>query len=77
MVKGELGLWEQVVPAVRGESDVSGREDSNYVVFGGTYCTFRRVGAMVEGRDVLEGDVGGEEERSQIRRSLVVKKNVG
>ena len=25
----------------------------------------------------MEGDVGGEEERSQVRRSLVVKKNVG
>ena len=47
MVKGELGLWEQVVPAVRGERDVGGRKDSNYVVFGGTYCTFRWVGAMV------------------------------
>ena len=43
MVEGELGLWEQVVPAVRGESDVGGREDSNDVVLGGTYCTFHRV----------------------------------
>ncbi len=77
MVKGELGLWEQVVPAVRGESDVGGREDSNYVVFGGAYGTFRRVRAMVEGRDILVGKVDGDEERSQVRRSLVVKKNVG
>ena len=60
VVKGELGLWEQVVPAVRGESDVGGSEDSNYVVLGGTYSTFRRVRAMVEGRDILEGGVGGE-----------------
>ncbi len=36
MVKGELGLWEQFVPAVRGEGDVGGREDSNDVVLGGT-----------------------------------------
>ena len=43
MVEGKLGLWEQVVPAVRGESDVGGREDSNDVVLGGTYCTFRWV----------------------------------
>ncbi len=25
--EGELGLWEQVVPAVRREGDVGGRED--------------------------------------------------
>ena len=65
------------MPAVRGESDVGGREDSNYVVFGGTYCTFRRVGAVIEGRDILVGEVNGDEESSQVRRSLVVKKNVG
>ena len=27
VVEGELGLWEQVVPAVRREGDVGGRED--------------------------------------------------
>ncbi len=77
MVKGELGLWKQVVPAVRGESDVGGREDSNYVVFGGTYCTFHWVSTMIEGRDILVGEIDGDEERNQVRRSLVVKKNVG
>ena len=77
MVKGELGLWEQVVPAVRGESDVGGRKDGNNMVLGGTYSTFRRVRTMVEGRDILVGEVDGDEERSQVRRSLVVKKNVG
>ncbi len=56
---------------------MGGREDSSYVVFGGTYCTFRRVGSMVEGRDILVGEVNGDEERSQVRRSLVVKENVG
>ena len=76
-VKGELGLWDQVVPAVRGESDVGGREDGNDMVLGGTYSTFRRVRAMVEGRDILVGDVDGDEERSQVRRSLVVKMDVG
>ncbi len=54
MVKGELGLWEQVVPAVRKEGDVGGREDGDKMVFGGTNCSFRRVGAMVKGRDVLK-----------------------
>jgi hypothetical protein len=77
VVKGELGLWEQVVPAVRGESDVGGRKDGNDMVLGGTYSTFRRVRAMVEGRDILVGEVDGDEERSQVRRSLVVKKTVG
>ena len=78
MVKGELGLWEQVVPAVRGESDVGGRKDGNNMVLGGTYSTFRRVRPMVEGRDILVGEVNGDEGRkSQVRRSLVVKENVG
>ena len=35
------------------------------------------VRTMVEGRDILVGEVDGDEERSQVRRSLVVKKNVG
>ena len=42
MVEGKLGLWEQVVPPVRGEGDVGGREDRDKMVFGGTYGTFRR-----------------------------------
>ncbi len=42
-VKGELGLGNQVVPAVRGESDVGGRKDGDEMVLGGTYRTFRRV----------------------------------
>jgi hypothetical protein len=31
---------------------------------------------MVKGRDILEGEVDGEEERGEVRRSLVVKKKV-
>jgi hypothetical protein len=61
VVKGELGLWEQVVPAVRREGDVGGREDGDKMVFGGTNCSFHRVGAMVKGRNVLEGEVDREE----------------
>ncbi len=76
VVKGELGLWEQVVPAVRREGDVGGREDGDKMVFGGTNGSFRRVGTMVKGRDVLEGEVDREEERSEVRRGLVIKKNV-
>ena len=56
---------------------MSGREDGNDMVLGGAYSTFRRVGTMVEGRDILVGEVDGDEERSQVRRSFVVKKDVG
>ena len=77
MVEGKLGLWEQVVPPVRREGDVGGREDGDEMVFGGTYGTFRREGAMVVGRDVLKGDGGRAEERGKVRRSLVVEEKVG
>ena len=33
--EGELGLWEQVVPAVRREGDVGGREDGDKMVLDG------------------------------------------
>jgi hypothetical protein len=48
------------------------------MVFGGTNCSFRRVGAMVKERDVLvlEGEVDREEERGEVRRGVVVKKKV-
>ncbi len=36
----------------------------------------RRVGAMVKGRDVLEGEVDREEEIGEVRRGLVVKEKV-
>jgi hypothetical protein len=47
------------------------------MVFGGTYSTFRREGAMVVGRDVLIGDEGRAEVRGKVRRSLVVEEKVG
>ena len=77
MVEGKLGLGEQVVPAVRREGDVGGREDGDEMVFGGTYSTFRREGAMVVGRDVLIGDEGRAEVRGKVRRSFVVEEKVG
>ena len=47
------------------------------MVFGCTNCSFRRVRAMVKGRDVLEGEVDREEKRSEVRRGLVfVKRDV-
>ncbi len=36
VVESELGLGDQVVPAVRGKGDVGGREDGDDVIFGGT-----------------------------------------
>ena len=56
---------------------MGGREDGDEMVFGGTYGTFRREGAMVVGRDVLKGDEGRAEERGKVRRSLVVEEKVG
>ncbi len=58
---------------------MGGREDGDEMVFGGTYGTFRREGAMVVGRDVLKGDGDGgrAEERGKVRRSLVVEEKVG
>ncbi len=64
------------MPAVRREGDVGGREDGDNMVFGGTNCSFRRVGAMVKWRDVLEGEVDREEERSEVIRGLVVKRDL-
>ncbi len=68
-----FGLWEQVVPAFGREGDVGGREDGDKMVFGGTNCSFRRVGAMVKGRDVLTDEVDREEERGEVRRGFGVK----
>jgi hypothetical protein len=53
-----------------------GREDGDKMVFGGTNCSFRRVGAMVKGGGVLEGEVDRDEEGSEVRGGLVVKRNV-
>ncbi len=36
VIEGEVGLGDQVVPAVRGKCDVGGRKDGDDVVFGGT-----------------------------------------
>ncbi len=62
---------------VRREGDVGGREGGDEIVFGGTYGTFHREGAMVVGRDVLKGDGGRAEESGNVRRSLVVEEKVG
>jgi len=51
-------MWEEEVPTVRGEGDVSGGEGGNQMIFGCPDCSFRGVGAVVGWRDVLEMDAG-------------------
>ncbi len=77
VVKVELGLWEQVVPSVRREDDMGGREDGDKVIFGLTNCSFRRERAMVVGRDILKSDEHRAKERGEIRRSLVIEEKMG
>ena len=50
---------------------IGGREDGDKMVFGGTNGSFFRVGTMVKERDVLEGEVDRDEERSEVRRGLL------
>lgn len=47
-------MGEEEVPTVRGEGDVSGGEGGNKMIFGCPDCSFRGVGAVVGGRDMLE-----------------------
>jgi hypothetical protein len=77
VVKGKLGLGEQVVPSVRREGDMGSRDDGDKVVFGGTDCSSRRERAMVVGRDVLKSDGDRAKERGEVRRSLVVEEKMG
>ncbi len=52
MVGGERGVEGSGSEVVKGDGDVGGREDGDKMVFGGTNCSFRRVRAMVKGRDI-------------------------
>jgi hypothetical protein len=47
-------MWEEEVPTVRGEGDVSGGEGGNQMIFCGPDPSLRGVGAVVGGRDMLE-----------------------
>ena len=51
-------MGEEEVPTVRGEGDVSGGEGGNQMIFGCPDCSFRGVGAVVGGRDVLKNYAG-------------------
>ncbi len=68
--------WLRVCSAC-GNKYVGGREDGDKVVFGGRNCSFRRERAMVVGRNVLKGDGDRANERSEVRRSLVVEEKMG
>ena len=61
-VERELRLGDEIRPAVVRERDVERRQDRDDVIFGGTNGSFRREGAMVEGRDIFVGEVGRLEE---------------
>jgi hypothetical protein len=51
-------MWNEEMSAVRGEGDVSRGDGGNKMIFGCNDCSFRGVGAVVSGRDVLELDAG-------------------
>ncbi len=63
-VEGEHSERQESRPAIRGKRHVCRRQSGKEVVLGGSDRPFRRVGAMLEGRNVLERDVFGEEEGS-------------
>jgi hypothetical protein len=75
-VERELGLGEEVRPAVGRKRDVDSRQDRDNVIFGGTNGSFRRERAMVLGGDVLVGDVVFEEEGSKVGRGFVIEREV-
>jgi hypothetical protein len=51
-------MWEEKMPAVRGEGDVSGGEGGKEMVLGGPDPSLRGIGAVVGGRDMLESYAG-------------------
>jgi hypothetical protein len=51
-------MWEEKMPTVRGEGDVSGGDGGDEMVLGGPDLSLRGIGAMVGGRDMLESDAG-------------------
>ena len=47
-------MWDEEMPAVRGEGDGGGGEGGNEMIFRGPDPSLRGVGAVVGGRDMLE-----------------------
>ena len=62
MVECKFRLRQQVRPAIRGERDVSRRQDRNKVVLGCANGALRRKRAVVMGGNVLIGDGDRDEE---------------
>ena len=51
-------MWEEEVPTVRGEGDVSGGEGGNEMVLWGPDPSLHGIGAVVGGGDTLENYAG-------------------
>ena len=75
VVECQLGHGEDVVPLVGGESDMSGREGGEEVIFGRADGALRTVGAVVVGGNVL-GTHGGApcfKKRFEVGGGLVIE----
>ena len=72
MVQGQLGLREQVGPAIGRESDVTGRESCDEVVFGSADSPLCRKGAVVLRGGELEREEDRAKKGSELGRGFVV-----
>ncbi len=71
-VEGEHSERQERRPAIRGKRYVCIRQSGKKMVLGGSDRPFRRVGSVLEGRNVLKRDVFGDEEGSEYGRSLII-----
>jgi hypothetical protein len=75
-VEGKFGSGEWVGPSVGREGDMTGRDDGNDVVFGGSNRPFRRESTMVLGGNVLEDERDREKVVGEVRGGLVVEEEM-
>ena len=71
-VEGEHSERQERRPAIRRKRYVCRRQSGKKMVLGGSDRPFRRIGAVLEGKNMLKGDVLGVEEGSEGGRSLVI-----
>jgi hypothetical protein len=71
-VEGEHSERQERRPAIRGKIYVCRRQSGKKMVLGGSDRPFRRVGSVLEGRNVLKRDVFGDEEGSEDGGSLII-----
>ncbi len=71
-VEGEHSERQERRPAIRGERYVCRRQSGKKVILGGSDRPLRRVGSVLEGRNVLKRDVFGDEEGSEDGGSLII-----